>query len=787
KGSEVENQVTAYIPVDVTFIMNQVVNYAINFGTGNGGYDDGGNPIIDSKNMIQFDTKFTDWDAETPIDPTPTPTPPGPTEPKMSLIIKAAANESFALPFSMTTTTGNYTLTVDWGDKTAASVIEPGTLLSGGVKHEYAAEGEYTVTITSSETDFTKPQVPQISFSQWREKNMVKSMNTPLLNMETVSFSKLFMNCLNLETVSGDLFKYNTAATQFNEMFSGCSALTSVPEKLFAQNVDAENFASLFSGCSALKSVPEKLFVQNLKATNFGSLFTFSGITSVPEKLFAQNVAAEDLASLFNKCKSLTSVPENLFVNNTKVTSFNYLFAECTSLISVPEKLFASNREVTDFEHAFNGCSELTAIPAGLFANNKKVTSFYQTFNGCTKAEVSPNIFCNDANETERANRFSSVTEKINFEEAFKSVGSALSDDKADKGTFPTLWSYGYYNDEVTSKDCFTDAKASNAVDVTPAWGNPARPVEKPKMSFTIKTEAANHKYSLPFPKSGKTGDYKLTINWGDGSEIEPIDPGTSLFMGIHHTYVAAETYTITITSSETDYGKAQMPKVSWANDLLLKSIDTPILNTANTDFSNVFSGCLNLESIDKGSFKNNTTATNFSNAFCWCSKLDSIPADLFKDNREATDFSSAFAHSALITSIPVELFKHNTKATNFSGTFTFCSNISFIPANLFKDNTAATNFYQTFSFCDNAKVSPNIFCDDADEAERADRFSSVMKKINFTETFHSVGSALSDVSGSNFPALWDYTMPSAGVDSSSCFTGAKASNSGSVGTGWKE
>ncbi|MGL5957840.1 MAG: fimbrillin family protein, partial [Phocaeicola sp.] len=63
--------VTAYIPVDVDFNMNQVINYAINFGTGNGGYDDGGKPIIDSKNMIQFDTKFTDWDAETPIDPTP--------------------------------------------------------------------------------------------------------------------------------------------------------------------------------------------------------------------------------------------------------------------------------------------------------------------------------------------------------------------------------------------------------------------------------------------------------------------------------------------------------------------------------------------------------------------------------------------------------------------------------------------------------------------------------------------------------------------------------------------
>ncbi|MGL5981514.1 MAG: hypothetical protein ACRCZY_11710, partial [Phocaeicola sp.] len=67
------SQVTAYIPVDVAFNMNQVVNYIINFGTGNGGYDDNGGPIIDSDKMIQFNTTFTDWDAETDVDPTPTP------------------------------------------------------------------------------------------------------------------------------------------------------------------------------------------------------------------------------------------------------------------------------------------------------------------------------------------------------------------------------------------------------------------------------------------------------------------------------------------------------------------------------------------------------------------------------------------------------------------------------------------------------------------------------------------------------------------------------------------
>ncbi|MGL5980586.1 MAG: fimbrillin family protein, partial [Phocaeicola sp.] len=413
KGSEVENQVVAYIPVDVAFDMNQVVNYVINFGTGNGGYDDGGNPIIDSKNMIQFDTKLTDWDAETPIDPTPTPTPP----------------------------------------------------VEGGIHFESSDETLGTVDNPGG------------------------------------------------TGVIGDPFE-STAAAKENCTFEGW-------------------------------------FVEG------------------------QPVVAGD---------DITITGNTLMVKLTEET----------------------------------GGKTYTA----------------------------------------------------KFEQA------------------------------------------------------------APEFSFTIKTTAANTKYSLPFGISGATGDYELTVNWGDGTEIQTIAASTPLTSKIEHTYAVAGEFTITITSSETDYTKAQMPMVSWKEDTRLISIDTPLLNTAVTDFSDAFYDCSSL------------------------------------------------------TSIPEGLFKYNTAVTNFKDVFRRCTSLTTIPEGLFANNTKVTSFYGVFQGCTKAKANVNIFCDEA--TEKNTRFSSVTSKIDFTWAFYNVGSTLSDVSESVFPALWEYDYHE-DPSKRQCFRNAKASNSDAVATEWKE
>ncbi|MGL5981544.1 MAG: hypothetical protein ACRCZY_11865 [Phocaeicola sp.] len=419
--------------------------------------------------------------------------------------------------------------------------------------------------------------------------------------------------------------------------------------------------------------------------------------------------------------------------------------------------------------------------------------------------------------------------------------------------------------DDITITGNTLKVKLSEATGGKTYTANFEQAVALPEFSFTIKTTSANPGYTIPFVTSEKTGDYQLTVDWGDGTEIQTIPAGTPLASKISHTYAVAKEYTITITSSERDYAKAQMPKASWTDDNLLKSINTPLLNIKATDFSYAFSRCTSLTTIPEGLFANNTAATNFSCVFNGCTSLTTIPVELFKYNTAATNFSKAFDECTSLTTIPEGLFANNTAATvftlvfnectslttipeglfakntaaidfslvfncctslttipeglfanntaatnfscvfngctslttipaglfakntavtDFSIAFNNCSSLTFIPGGLFANNTAATNFGRVFDGCTKAKVDPNIFCDE--KTETNSRFNSVTGKINFFGAFRNVGSQLSDVSGSTFPTLWSYAMPSAGFTSAYCFTSAKASNTSAVDAGWR-
>ncbi|MGL5980706.1 MAG: InlB B-repeat-containing protein [Phocaeicola sp.] len=251
---------------------------------------------------------------------------------------------------------------------------------------------------------------------------------------------------------------------------------------------------------------------------------------------------------------------------------------------------------------------------------------------------------------------------------------------------------------------------------------------------FTIKTTVVYNRYTLPFSPTSTTGAYDLTVDWGDGSELMSIPAKTFLSGIITHTYESSGEHIISIASSEEDFSKVQMPNVNWKSDNLLKSINSPLLNTAMTSFYGVFYECRNL------------------------------------------------------TSIPSDLFKYNTAATSFRYAFYGCYSLTEIPAGLFKYNTAAINFMRAFYGCTRAKVNPNIFCNDSDENEKATRFNSLTGEISFERAFFNVGQKLGaeEISKSIFPALWDYAYSAATVTKTSCFSGAKASNEGAVGSGWK-
>lgn len=338
-------------------------------------------------------------------------------------------DKTFILPFGKSDRTGNYTLTIDWGDGNEEAIAPETTLPTSGVSHTFAENKEYTITITSSQGDVSKVQMPAFMPGYYHNttkynSRKLKAMNTPMLN---------------------------TGDTYFLNCFYGCQALTTIPATLFNKNPQVTVFTSCFSNCLSLQDIPEQLFAMNEKATTFTNCFSSCGsITTIPATLFAANTQAVHFSGCFSYCTALTKVPDALFATNTQVTDFDKCFTYCSDLTTIPAKLFEKNTLVTDFDKCFEGCSALTEIPNLLFATNKSATNFRYCFSGCKKAKLNPNIFCDEA--TGKTTRFPDMT--IDFTYCFKSCAYNLSTSSA-AGTAPALWEYTYGSGTITKTDCF--------------------------------------------------------------------------------------------------------------------------------------------------------------------------------------------------------------------------------------------------------------------------------------------------------------------------------------------
>ena len=247
---------------------------------------------------------------------------------------------------------------------------------------------------------------------------------------------------------------------------------------------------------------------------------------------------------------------------------------------------------------------------------------------------------------------------------------------------------------------------------------------EKAVMALTVEVSNGNLSFNIPFPESGNT-PAELTVDWGDDTPPTTVASGTALSSNddFNHTYAAAGTYTLTITSGQTDKTQQQIPAITFnqradnSNALKLISIDTPLLNTQAMVFSRCFFGCTSLSSIPSGLFDKNTLATNFGGCFSGCTSLSSIPTGLFK-NTLATSFNRCFSGCTSLSSIPTGLFDKNTQATSFELCFYNCTSLSSIPSGLFDKNTKVTSFGHCFGGCTSLSSIPSGLFDNNTRAK---------------------------------------------------------------------
>ena len=258
-----------------------------------------------------------------------------------------------------------------------------------------------------------------------------------------------------------------------------------------------------------------------------------------------------------------------------------------------------------------------------------------------------------------------------------------------------------------------------------PATSLDASKIEPGKYILSFSTQQGDT-YTVPL-------DYdvvamQMTLDASDGLEfIAPITagmtPAPTLFIwdetettgpvneitdeNRKHTYATGGIKKFSILTTQTDYTKKQINAFNfnnyisdWDSRQALKSMDSHILNSEQTNLQYIFAGCHNLESVDKDLFRYLPNVTSFDGVFDYCESLKSIPEDLFAYNTQATSFHESFYYCTSLTSIPEGLFRNNTEVTVFDGTFHYCSAVESIAAGLFRNNTKVTAFIDTFNEC---------------------------------------------------------------------------------------
>lgn len=279
-------------------------------------------------------------------------------------------------------------------------------------------------------------------------------------------------------------------------------------------------------------------------------------------------------------------------------------------------------------------------------------------------------------------------------------------------------------------------------------------------MKLTVKVEDGNLDFNIPFPTNDNTTPADITVDWGDDSQVTVVASGTILSESdsFGHTYSIAGTYTITISSNQTDEAQQQIPELHFQNNRYVNgynrnkliSVDTPLLNMGTVDWR----------------------GANFAS----CQSLQSIPKELFDKNTGIKSFAYYFSDCPALQSIPEGLFDKTTQATDFSGCFQFCTALRSIPEGLFEKNTQATNFEMTFFRCSHLALNEKIF---TTEEPPYNRFSG--KNVNFKECFNSTGTASGNAGTA--PDLWHYQ---GNFTSKDCFSNNQLSNWTVIPDGWK-
>ncbi|TNE97042.1 MAG: BspA family leucine-rich repeat surface protein, partial [Deltaproteobacteria bacterium] len=188
-------------------------------------------------------------------------------------------------------------------------------------------------------------------------------------------------------------------------------------------------------------------------------------------------------------------------------------------------------------------------------------------------------------------------------------------------------------------------------------------------------TTIANETITLPLTN---TGTYNFTVDWGDGTPIQTITTWNQA--ETTHTYVAAGTYTVTMSGTATEWRSFLAASAS-------KLIQVQNLGDMGwTNLSSAFDGCSNLTSFAGG--KTNLVTTML-NMFKNTSSLTSLDLSSF-DTSNVTIMEGMFRGASSLTSLDLSSF-NTSNVTTMASMFSGASSLTSLDLSSFNTSNVTT------------------------------------------------------------------------------------------------
>lgn len=257
---------------------------------------------------------------------------------------------------------------------------------------------------------------------------------------DTGNFTRCFKNCNSLTTLPSNMFR-GSKGTNYSYCFEGCTGLTSLPTNMFGGTTGTgatgnANFSYCFAGLNKLRTVQAYQF-QGSNGYNFSHCFDgCTVLTALPSNMFA-GTNGYDFTQCFNACAGITTLPNNLFVGNNEY-DFSGCFQGCTGITTLPNSSVFTRGQI--FTACFNGCTNLTSVANSFFPSTAK--KFSMCFQNCrnlkTVCRVSSGSFCTSGDNEEyeinmyRYSVFAQCTQATDFSYCFAYCDKLTLDDYDD-------------------------------------------------------------------------------------------------------------------------------------------------------------------------------------------------------------------------------------------------------------------------------------------------------------------------------------------------------------------